>query len=236
MKHDYLYKKIIKICLRKFAIFCKHIKNLVDHVSMPNYGNCPKNLTIQEPRQLVNPHRIFLGDNISLGANCTLKALSKYPSSWMTHPQNKHKEEIFQSKIVIGSRVTSTGGLSIYSALSVTIEDDVMFASNVLITDNSHSYQSAEIPYKYQGLSNINPITIKRGTWIGQNVVILSGVTIGELSIVGANSVVTKDIPDKCIAAGAPARILKKWDSSSDQWIPLPNKYEHNQLEKSQHC
>jgi len=229
-------KKIIKKGLRKFAFFCHHIKGLLDHVSMPKFANHPINLAIQTPREIINPDRIFLGDNVRLGTNCTLKALSKYPSCWQAHPQNKHKEEILSSKIVIGNRVTSTGSLSICSAKSVTIEDDVMFATNVLIIDNSHGYENGETPYKYQGLSHIYPIKIKEGAWIGQNVVILSGVTIGAHSIIGANSVVTKDIPDKCIAVGAPARIIKKWDSSSDQWIPLPNKYEHNQLEKSQHC
>jgi acetyltransferase-like isoleucine patch superfamily enzyme len=67
----------------------------------------------------------------------------------------------------------------------------------------------------------IAPIVIKRGCWIGQNVVIMPGVTIGELSIIGANSVVTGNIPPRSIAVGAPARVIKTWDAASRAWVPV---------------
>jgi acetyltransferase-like isoleucine patch superfamily enzyme len=65
------------------------------------------------------------------------------------------------------------------------------------------------------------PIVIKRGCWIGQNVVILPGVTIGELSIIGANSVVTRDVPARSIAVGAPARVIKSWDATARRWVAV---------------
>jgi acetyltransferase-like isoleucine patch superfamily enzyme len=91
----------------------------------------------------------------------------------------------------------------------------VLIASNVTILDNFHGYENPDELYKYQPLSRIAPVLIKRGCWIGNNVVILSGVTIGEMTIVGANNVMTKSIPDRCIAVGAPARISKKWDRAT---------------------
>jgi acetyltransferase-like isoleucine patch superfamily enzyme len=57
------------------------------------------------------------------------------------------------------------------------------------------------------------PVLIKRGAWLGQNVVVCPGVTIGRGAVVGANSVVNQDLPDHCVAAGAPARVLKLIDS-----------------------
>ena len=99
------------------------------------------------------------------------------------------------------------------------IEDDVLIASNVTILDHQHGYQNASEPYKYQPLGRIAPVLIRRGTWIGQNVVILSGVTIGELAIIGANSVVTRSIPDRCIAVGAPAKVTKRWDERTENWM-----------------
>jgi acetyltransferase-like isoleucine patch superfamily enzyme len=96
------------------------------------------------------------------------------------------------------------------------IEDDVMFASNVFINDASHGYENASVPFKYQPLFKINPVRIGRGSWVGQNAVILSGVTIGELSIIGANSVVTSSVPEKCIAVGNPAKVIQQWDGT--QW------------------
>jgi acetyltransferase-like isoleucine patch superfamily enzyme len=110
--------------------------------------------------------------------------------------------------------------LTISAAQEVTIEDDVMFALNVLISDGMHGFENANEPYKYQKMWKVAPVLVKRGCWIGQNVVIMPGVTVGELSIIGANSVVTKSIPDRCIAIGAPARVVKTWDEHTQAWIP----------------
>ena len=102
----------------------------------------------------------------------------------------------------------------------VTIEDDVLFASNIHINDSFHGYENANEPYKYQAIWKAAPIIIKKGCWIGQNVVVFPGVEIGEFTIIGANTVVTKSIPDRCIAAGSPAQVIKKWDETSQKWIP----------------
>lgn len=103
---------------------------------------------------------------------------------------------------------------------AITIEDDVMLAGNVFISDGSHGLEHADMPYKFQPMSRIAPVTIKRGCWIGQNVVVLPGVTIGEMAIVGANSVVTQDVPARSIAAGCPARVVKRWDPQALMWRP----------------
>jgi len=100
----------------------------------------------------------------------------------------------------------------------IVIEDDVMFASNIWICDGLHGYENVNLPYKYQPMFRIAPIKIGRGCWIGQNVVIMPGVTIGELSIIGANSVVTNNIPDRSIAVGSPARIVKRWNEETQSW------------------
>ena len=101
----------------------------------------------------------------------------------------------------------------------ITIEDDVMFASNINISDGLHGYETAEEPYKFQPMGHIAPVTIKRGCWIGQNVVVMPGVTIGELSIIGANSVVTRSIPARSIAVGAPTKVIKQWDEGTQRWV-----------------
>jgi acetyltransferase-like isoleucine patch superfamily enzyme len=63
----------------------------------------------------------------------------------------------------------------------------------------------------------VMPVLIRQGAWLGQNVVVCPGVTIGRGAVIGANSVVNRDIPDFCVAAGAPARVLKSIESGSDQ-------------------
>ncbi|HET8985440.1 MAG TPA: acyltransferase [Trueperaceae bacterium] len=100
----------------------------------------------------------------------------------------------------------------------IVIEDDVMFAANVFVSDGAHGTTTGETPYKFQGITGIAPIRIGRGSWIGQNAVIMPGVTIGELAVIGANSVVTKDVPARSVAVGAPARVVKRWDLTAQNW------------------
>ena len=184
------------------------------------FANTPKNLRLVKPFEVTQPQRIFLGDDVHIGRYSILKPVTK-TSALMKHPEGKHNNQTFDPVIRIGNRVSATGSLQLVALQEVTIEDDVMLASNVFICDGLHGYEHANLPYKYQGHFKIAPIRIKQGSWIGQNVVIMPGVTIGELSIVGANSVVTKDIPDRCIAVGAPARVVKTWDEASQAWVAV---------------
>ena len=188
---------------------------------LPHFANNPRNVNIDLPRNIVNPDRIFLGNDIYLGPNSLLIALTGYPGPTMQHPEKKGMKQTFDSKISIGSRVTSTGQLQVAAMSEVTIEDDVMFATNVNITDGFHGYTRMDEPYKYQEIIRIQPIRIKQGCWVGQNVVIFPGVTIGEMTIIGANSVVTKSVPDRCIALGSPAKIIKKWDADKADWVAV---------------
>ena len=180
-----LFKKIIDRIARnlilKIGVLIQEKQDDIARITLPQFGNSPRNLRIDLPRNIANPERIFLGNDIKLGPGTLLIPLTRYPSSWMQHPESQQIEQTFNSKITIGNRVTSTGGLQIGAQCEITIEDDVMFATNINITDGLHGYESANVPYKYQPISRIGPVTIKRGCWIGQNVVILPGVTIGEL-------------------------------------------------------
>jgi lipopolysaccharide O-acetyltransferase len=76
----------------------------------------------------------------------------------------------------------------------------------------------SDMPYGSQ-VYNGEPVTINGGAWLGERCCILSGVTIGRKSIIGANSVVTKDIPDFCIAAGNPAKVIKHYDFNLHRWV-----------------
>ena len=211
--------KIINKVVHELAIKLHHHNRHLAKCIMPKFGNNPRNLTVELPYQIDGSDRIYVGDNVKIGPGSILKAQNKYPGSWMKHPEGNHKMQEFDSSITIGNRVTATGGLQIVAFDKITIEDEVLFASNIFICDGFHSYDRPDIPYKYQGISNIKQITIKYGSWIGQNVVIMPGVTLGEMSIIGANSVVTRDIPPRCIAVGSPAKIIKRWDWKANTWI-----------------
>lgn len=92
---------------------------------------------------------------------------------------------------------------------SIIIEDDVMLGSGVHIYTGNHRYDLPNVNLINQGHSPAQTVVLKEGCWLGANVIILPGVTIGKNSVVGAGSVVTKSIPNRVVVAGNPAKILK---------------------------
>jgi lipopolysaccharide O-acetyltransferase len=214
-------KETVRKWVRSLLLFLHKKMEAIAEADLPKFANNPKNLRIKRPRRIFSAHRIYIGDDVSIGPGALLVPQVRYPSSVMQHPEKQFAVQTFDSRIVIGNRVTSSGMLTIAAIQEVTIEDDVMFASNVLVSDGMHGFENANVPYKYQKMWKIAPTVIKRGCWLGQNVVVMPGVTIGELSIVGANSVVTRSIPPRSIAAGVPARVIKRWDETAGKWIPV---------------
>lgn len=215
------FQKIKNHIILKIAVAIHKANWSVGKMTLPRFGNNPKNLIIEMPRRIFNPERVFIGDNVSIGPESLIYPLMHYPTTGMIPLARQQQIQHFDSKIVIGNNVTSTAGLQIAAQSEIEIEDDVMFASNIHINDAFHGFETANIPYKYQQIFRIAPIRIKKGCWIGQNVVILPGVTIGENTIIGANSVVNKSIPSRSIAVGQPARVIKKWDDDSNNWISI---------------
>jgi len=104
--------------------------------------------------------------------------------------------------VTIGKNVTVMNGVLMMSAGGITIEDNVMIAANVQLISNNHD------PYDRYVIT-CKPILIKEGAWIGAGATILPGVTIGKYAIIGANSLVSKDIPDYGVAVGSPAKVIK---------------------------
>ena len=102
----------------------------------------------------------------------------------------------------------------------VSIGDATITGQNCLITGLDHNYEKHDLPIKDQGVST-NPTYIGNGSFIGANVSILPGVFIGDNVVIGAGSVVTKDVPNNHMAVGNPARLVKKFDKRTRQWIRL---------------
>lgn len=152
--------------------------------------------TIELPLRSSGEQGISIGNDVYIGADCWIACFQR--------------DSAQHARIQIGNRCSISGHCTITSKDSVELEEGVLIARYVYISDHSHSYNDVNTPIRDQGTTPANPVKIKRGAWIGQGAVICPGVTVGANSVVAANSIVKDDVPDHAIAAGAPARIVKQ--------------------------
>ena len=124
------------------------------------------------------------------------------PGVWLTAPD--------QARIRIGAGSFLNMGVMVAAMELVEIGEHCMFANGCFVTDGNHRFDDRDRPVPWQGFTSKGPTRIGDNVWCGANVVVTSGVTIGERAVIGANSVVTSDIPPFTIAAGAPAKPLKR--------------------------
>ncbi|MHB0755070.1 acyltransferase [Polaribacter sp. M15] len=117
--------------------------------------------------------------------------------------------------VIIGDRTKI--GLSNTIIGPVIIGNDIRLAQNITLSGLNHNYEDISVPIHVQGVST-SPIVIEDNSWIGANVVVVAGVTIGKHCIVAAGSIVTKDIPPYSVAVGNPARVLKQYNHQTKVW------------------
>jgi acetyltransferase-like isoleucine patch superfamily enzyme len=120
-------------------------------------------------------------------------------------------------KLIIGEGTTIGRFNHIYATKRVEIGKNVLTADKVYISDSLHEYTNITIPIKKQPIKQLNEVYIGDGCWIGENVCII-GATIGKNCVIGANSVVLKDVPDYAVAVGIPAKIIKQYNFETDAW------------------
>ncbi len=114
------------------------------------------------------------------------------------------------ARIEIGRGCFLNRGVMLAANERIEIGDNVMFANGCFVGDSDHRYDDPDRPVTAQGFVSRGPVTIGSNCWFGVNCVVTGGVTIGERAVIGANSVVTKDIPAATIAAGVPAKPIRK--------------------------
>ena len=128
------------------------------------------------------------------------------PQVWLTVPG--------EARVRIGAGCFFNIGVMVAAESLVEIGDHCMFANGCFVTDGAHRFDDLDKPVPWQGFTSKGPTRIADNVWCGANVVVTSGVTVGERCVIGANSVVTKDLPARTICAGAPAKPLREIDYS----------------------
>ncbi len=118
--------------------------------------------------------------------------------------------------ISVGDRCLFGKGSGIVGHLKITIGDDVWTGHHVYITDQNHGYEDPDLPISRQVMPE-RPVSIGDGSWLGHGTVVLPGARIGRHVVIGANSVVTGEIPDYSVAAGVPARVIKSIRPANDR-------------------
>jgi acetyltransferase-like isoleucine patch superfamily enzyme len=169
----------------------------------------PKAKIIRFPIDFRGLEYIEYGKGFTTGRGCRIEA----------YPLDKQSVSVR-----IGKNFQMNDQVHITGISNVEIGDNVLVASKVYISDMSHgSYQGDDNDSHPDSVPKERPlfhkdVIIKDNVWIGEFVTVLPGVTIGKGSIIGANSVVSNDIPDYCIAVGSPARVIKKYNFEINRW------------------
>lgn len=166
----------------------------------------PKARLIRFPIVIRGKKYIDFGINLTTGRRCRFDI------------NGDHEGKI----LTFGSNVNIGDDVRISCVQKIDIGSNVLMGSKILIIDNSHGSYSGikqslpQTPPNSRELFSA-PVSIGDNSWIGEQVIILPGVHIGSGCIVGAGSVVTKNVPDNCIVAGNPARVIKKWENG--EWV-----------------
>lgn len=166
---------------------------------------------IRRPFNLRGKLRFVYGTGFTTGYGCRIEALCS-------------KKGDKTPRIELGANVHIGDHVHIVAKEHVSIGDDCLFASKVFISDCGHgSYSHGEesTPYDHPESRRLaaSPVSIGKRVWLGENVCVLAGSSIGDGAIVGANAVVTGDIPSNSIAVGAPARVIKRFDDTQGRWV-----------------
>lgn len=154
-----------------------------------------------------NPKDIFIGNNVMVRKNARIEMIREYANIK------------YYPKLQIGDGTNIEFNVHISCAHKIIIERNVLIAGYVTIADTDHSYEDISLPIIFDKLSSPEEVVIKEESFIGMGARIMPGVCIGKHCVIGANSVVTRSIPDYCVAVGIPAKVIKKYDFLLKKYI-----------------
>lgn len=196
-------KALFRLCKYLYVLHNKLVSYFFKSYIKCELKHFGANSWISEPLKIQHPENISIGKSVGIGQKAWLAAVP------LTNA--------FSCELIINDG-TRIGDFShIYATNHITIGKNVLIANFVYISDNLHTFENIETPIIYQPIKQLKPVVIGEGCWIGEHVSVI-GASVGKHSVIGANAVVTKDIPNYCVAVGAPAHIIKRYNFDTQKW------------------
>lgn len=154
---------------------------------------------IERPAKLVAPHLIAVGSGVHICGHAWLNA--------------KDDRGDGRPTLEIGDGTYIGRFAQINAWRKVIIGRNVLVADRVVISDADHNFERPDAPIILQGDQYVGAVTLQEGCWIAAGAVLLPGVNIGRNAVVAANAVVTRDVPDRTVVGGTPARVIRTLNS-----------------------
>lgn len=195
-----IFLKIVFCLKAKLFKLRKYIAKKEYQKGLKSFG---ENSNIASPLEILGKENISIGNNVQIAYKCRLAAVP--------HTISPICELIIKDGCLIGNFN------HIYATSRILLEENVLTADRVYISDNLHGYSAVNIPILAQPIVQKKEVIIGSGSWLGENVCVI-GASIGKNCVVGANSVVINDIPDFSVAVGAPAKVVKRYNCITGIW------------------
>ena len=195
---------MINRLLNKLTLLGARIKTML--LYNPQFLSIGRGTVLFKPMLLVNPCYMTLGSGVSIRAGARIEALKTNPARIPS--------------LVIGDNTNIEQNVHIICHDRVHIGSNVSITGNCSIVDVTHTYKDIDDPQKIGAriLDEDSYVEIGDGCFIGMGTVVLPNVTLGKYVVVGANSVVSTDLPAYCVAAGSPAKVIRKYNPATERW------------------
>jgi acetyltransferase-like isoleucine patch superfamily enzyme len=172
------------------------------------FGSFGPGSVLESPLRLYNPRHIHIGTGVQIGIGARLEAIFSSPEG--------------TPNLTIEDFVIVENDVQLIAHCSVIIRKNAGIGPRCVIMDASHPFMDIHDPRPIPRRLSTAPsfVEVGEGALIGAGTFIMPNVRIGKGSVIGANSVVRKSVPDRCVAAGNPARILLRYNDTQDRWLP----------------
>ncbi len=171
------------------------------------FGAFGQGSVIVPPAMVLAPHRIEIGDGVLIFERAAFSVVEE------------HWGGRYEPRLRVGDRSVIGRDVWFSCVGEIEIGTDALISHGVLIADSFHEYRDLRIPILRQPMATPRKVTIGTGAMIGPGAAILSGATVGDGASVLAGAVLAGEVPPYAIAAGNPAEVIRRWDSSTERWI-----------------